>query len=91
MKVDDTQWVVGDACRWTHVSGKGRHVTLTLRCGVILAISEDDDTAVIEKPSGRRERVALRRLRTPEQKSQVTEFVEAIVGVVVESMKGTEV
>lgn len=52
-------------------------MTMSLREGTIETI--DGDFAVIVKRSGRRERVALKRLHGPNQRSQISEFVEILV------------
>lgn len=68
---------VGDEVRWTHVRQSRRTVSMKLRGGVIISIK--GEVATVKKASGRTEKVALVRLRTREQKSQITEFVEAVV------------
>jgi len=67
---------VGDLVSWTHV-GKGRIVSMQPRQGVIESI--EGNNAVIRKSNKRTETVALVKLRKPGQKSQLSEFVEAIV------------
>jgi len=64
----------GTKVSWTHVSQRGRTLSMILRKGVIDSI--DNDYAIIRKSNGKTERVALARLRTEGQKSQITEFIE---------------
>jgi transcriptional regulator NrdR family protein len=67
----------GDNISWTHVSRRGKSLSMSLRCGTVEAIEGDAVTVI--RPTGRRETIKLERLRRPGQKSQVTEFVEAVV------------
>lgn len=73
----------GDRVHWTHVDGNGRTISMSCREGVIE--SDDGSQAIVKKASGRRETVALTRLRSINAQSQITEFVEAIV----EANRGT--
>lgn len=68
---------VGDKATWTHVSGSGKTMTMSLREGVVESIDENG-VATMKKKKGR-ELVAVARLRAAGQKSQITEFVEAVV------------
>jgi len=52
-------------------------MSMTLREGVVQAIV--GDVAVVKKRNGQREIVAVQRLRVQGEKSQITEFVEAMV------------
>lgn len=67
---------VGDKVTWTHCSTRGRTLSMRLREGVIEELS--GCKAIVRKSGGRRESVAIARLRSPGQKSQITEFVEII-------------
>ena len=67
---------VGDKVTWTHCTSRGRTLSMRLREGVVEEL--DESKAIIRKSSGRRESVAIARLRLPGQKSQITEFVEII-------------
>ena len=49
---------------------------MKLREGIIEEVS--GDVAIVRKTGGRREAVAVSRLRLPGQKSQISEFVEAV-------------
>jgi hypothetical protein len=68
---------VGEGITWTHVSKRGKSLSMSLRCGTVEAI--EGDMATVIRPSGRREKVELKRLRRPGQKSQITEFVEVVM------------
>ena len=50
---------------------------MKLREGIIEEVN--GDVAIVRKAGGRREAVAVSRLRLPGQKSQISEFVEAVV------------
>jgi hypothetical protein len=65
----------GDHVSWTHVSSGRKTLSMSLREGVVESIG--GDFAVIKKKRGR-ETIALKRLRTKGQQSQIAEFVEAI-------------
>ena len=69
---------VGDEVTWTHVSTRGRVLNMTLREGAVERVSEG--VAVVRKPRGRCESVAIWRLRSHGEKSQITEFVEVVFG-----------
>lgn len=66
----------GQQVTWTKFSRRGRNVSMSLREGIVQALVGDQ--AVIKKASGKRETVAIKRLRTKEQASQITEFIEAM-------------
>jgi hypothetical protein len=68
---------VGDQVSWTHVGGGSKTITMSLREGMVESIA--GAVATVKKKSGRRERIMLVCLRTKGQKSQITEFVEAVV------------
>lgn len=67
---------IGDEVTWTHCSTRGKSVTMSLRDGVIEELR--GGVAIVHKRGGRREEVAVSRLRLPGQRSQLSEFVEAI-------------
>lgn len=67
---------IGDKATWTHRASRGRSVTLTTREGTIIDIR--DGVATMRKKKGQ-EVVAVARLRAVEEKSELSEFVEAIV------------
>jgi hypothetical protein len=67
---------VDDAVQWTHVSHRGRSLSMQLRRGTVESIT--DGVALVRKASGRRESVTLVRLRRPDETTQITEFVEAV-------------
>lgn len=69
---------IGDRVTWTHCSTRGRTCNMRLREGVVEEL--DGDMAIIRRPNGRRESVKVVRLRLLGQRSQITEFVEAIFG-----------
>lgn len=68
---------LGEGITWTHVSKRGKSLSVSLRCGIVEAI--DGDMVTVIRPSGNRETVELKRLRRPGQKSQITEFVETLM------------
>lgn len=68
---------IGNRVSWTHVTQRGKSMTMILRKGVIVSI--DDGKATVKKCSGRTEAIDIKRLRLLGQKSQITEFVEAVV------------
>lgn len=70
------QLKVGENITWTHVSKRGKSLSMSLRCGTIEAI--EGEMVTIRRPGGQRVTVELERLRRPGQKSQIAEFVEAI-------------
>lgn len=76
----EISWKVGDRCQWTKIGGSGRTLTMVRRDGEVVAISEDGKTATV-KPDGAKINVtlAIARLRRNDQRSQVTEFVDAMV------------
>lgn len=67
---------IGDRVTWTQTSQQRDTLSMTLRTGIIDNIA--DDVVTIKTARGK-EQIALCRLRRPEQKSQITEFVEAMV------------
>lgn len=66
----------GDKVQWTHVSQRGRELSMTRREGIIETI--DGEHAIVRSASNRRTRVALARLRLDGQRGQIDEFVEAV-------------
>ncbi len=67
---------VGDKVSWTHVSGGKRTVSMRRRDGVLVSI--EGEIGTVKVSSGRTVQVPLTQLRTPEAKSALTEFVEAV-------------
>jgi len=67
---------IGDKVSWTHVSTRGRSMLMSLREGIITAM--ESKATWIKKKGGKSEVVSLARLRLPEHKSQITEFVEGL-------------
>lgn len=68
---------LGEGITWTHISKRGKSLSMSLRCGTVEAI--EGNMVTVRRPSGSLEKVELKRLRRPGQKSQITEFVEAIM------------
>lgn len=66
----------GDKVEWTHVSSNGRSLSMTLREGTIEQIK--GDVAVVRTKGRRLVEVAVRRLRSEGQESQISEFVGAM-------------
>lgn len=69
---------VGDKVSWTHVSNNKRTLSMRLRKGAIVAIS--GDMAEVKTDSGKCVIIETRRLRMDGEKSQISEFIEAIKG-----------
>ncbi len=70
---------IGDRVTWTHVSGGRNTIGLNQREGTVTAI-DDKGIATVKPPSkyAKSVRVAVSRLRVPGQKTQITEFIEAV-------------
>ena len=70
---------VGDKVSWTQVGGGGLIIDMRLREGTVTAIDEQG-IATVKPPAKKSKsvRVAVSRLRLPGQKSQITEFIEAV-------------
>lgn len=71
---------VGDHVSWTHITSRWTSLNMNTREGTVVAI-DDEGMATIKPPSkhARLVKVHVRRLRLPGQRSQITEFVEAVV------------
>lgn len=67
---------IGTKVSWTHVSQRGRTMSMSLREGIIIALM--GDVARVQKRSGKTEEIHTRRLRVEGQPSQIGEFVEAV-------------
>jgi len=67
---------IGSNVQWTHIAGGVNQFSLSLREGKVIEINGKE--AVVEKRSGCKESVVLARLRLPGEKSQITEFIEAV-------------
>lgn len=71
------QFKPGDKVHWTHVSQKGRQISMTRREGTIESI--DGALAIVR---GERKnwqyQVALARLRLDGQRGQIDDFVDAV-------------
>jgi hypothetical protein len=67
---------IGTLVSWTHVSQRGRTMSMSLRAGVIDAIN--GNMATVRKRNGKTEEISIRRLRVEGQPSQLGEFVEAM-------------
>lgn len=70
---------VGDHVSWTHVGGSGSTMNMSLREGTVVSIG--DDGLAMVKPLSKKAKlvqVHVRRLRLHGQKSQITEFIEAV-------------
>lgn len=70
---------VGDRVTWTQVGGSRNTISMNQREGTVTAI-DDKGIATVKPPSkyAKSVRVAVARLRLPGQKSQITEFIEAV-------------
>lgn len=69
---------VGDKVSWTHVSMSGRALSMSLREGTVIEINDDIATVKPVARSSRATQVDVRLLRLEGQKSQITEFIEAV-------------
>lgn len=67
---------IGDRVQWTHVSQRGRTMSMSLREGTIEAI--DGALAIVRTGTNRQVQVALARLRTMGQPTQLDEFMGAM-------------
>lgn len=68
----------GDRVSWTHVASNTRTLSMRLRKGTIVAIT--GDMSEVKTDSGKRVIIETRRLRLDGEKSQISEFIEAIRG-----------
>lgn len=75
---------IGDRVQWTHVSQRGRTMSMSLREGTIEAI--DGELAIVRTGTNRQVQVALARLRTMGQPTQLDEFM----GVMREANRAAE-
>lgn len=66
----------GDRVHWTHVSQRGRTMSMTLREGVLESI--EGDLALVRTGKNRQVRIAVARLWLDGQPSQIDEFVGAL-------------
>lgn len=66
----------GDKVQWTHVSQRGRSVSMTLREGTLESI--EGELAIVRTSANRQVQVAVKRLRAIGQRNQIDEFVEGI-------------
>lgn len=69
---------IGDNVSWTHISTRGKSLSMRLRRGILINIT--GTKATVRLFNGKLETVAVNRLRLPGQPSQITELVEAIRG-----------
>lgn len=67
---------IGDYVHWTHVSQRGRSISMTRREGIIEAI--DGELAIVRTGKNRQVQVAVARLRLDGQRGQIDEFVGAM-------------
>lgn len=66
----------GDHVHWTHISQRGRTISMARREGVIEGI--DGGLAIVRSGKNRRVQVAVARLCLDDQPSQIDEFVDAM-------------
>jgi len=66
--------IPGDKVSWTHVGHSGRTISMTLKYGTVVNVM--CDTALVKISSGKLVEIPLNKLRKPEQKSEITEFIE---------------
>lgn len=67
----------GDKVHWTKVGKSKKTLSMQRMDGVVESV--DVETAVVKLKSGRTKEVPVAQLRLPEEKSQITDFVEAVV------------
>lgn len=67
---------IGDRVQWTHVSQRGRTMSMSLREGTIEAI--DGALAIVRTGKNRQVQVAMARLRAMGQPTQIDEFMGAM-------------
>lgn len=67
---------IGDRVQWTHVSQRGRTMSMAVREGVIEAI--DGALAIVRTGKNRQVQVSLARLRAMGKPTQLDEFMGAI-------------
>lgn len=67
---------IGDKVEWTHVSTGRGSLSMTLREGTIEQIK--GDVALVRTPGRRLVEIAVRRLRSEGQESQIGEFVSGM-------------
>jgi hypothetical protein len=67
---------IGDQVHWTHVSTRGRTLSMTRREGTITAI--DGPMATVRTSGKRQVQIAVARLRLDGERSQIDEFVEGV-------------
>jgi len=74
----DTTFAVGDKVTWTHVSPGRNVMPMRLREGTITAL--EGAVATVQPPSKKTRPIQINvaRLRRPGQRSQITEFIEAV-------------
>jgi plastocyanin len=76
--VSENQIKVGDTVSWTKTSGRGRTINMVSKAGTVTAL--DDQLATVKTSKHAKPvQVHLSRLRLAGQKSELTEFVEAVV------------
>lgn len=72
---------VGNRVQWTVMGGTSKQISMRVKSGVIASLDNpdrpDEDMATVRTDSGAEYVVAVARLRTPEQKTQLTEFIDA--------------
>ena len=66
----------GDKVHWTHVSQRGRQITMTRKEGTIEAI--DGALAIVRSATNYRYQVAVARLRIEGQRGQIDDFVDTV-------------
>lgn len=69
---------VGDTVQWTHVSQRGRKLSMSLRQGVIDGFSADGKHAHVRYGKKTVLKVLAKRLRPLDAPTQLGEFVEAL-------------
>lgn len=67
---------IGSAVQWTHISQRGRSISMRLRDGILIAL--DGDTARVRLPSDKEIALKAARLRPTNHPTQIDEFVAIV-------------
>lgn len=66
--------IPGDKVSWTQVSHRGRTISMKLKHGTVVNVM--CETALVKISSGRLIEISLSKLRRPDEKSDITKFIE---------------
>ena len=68
--------IPGDKVSWTHVSRRGRTISMTLKNGTVVNVM--CETTLVKISSGRLVEIPTSKLRRMDEKSDITKFIEAL-------------